>query len=194
MYGFDMKIIIISILSIISCVIIYIGCTKESSISPKVDVNLLKNPSFELNGDCSFDSWFDIPKGDSEGFFLPFEFSNDVPKGGGTCSVVLYPEWGFIYILSQTIPANIGNHTYEFSLWAKMKGIGGGAVIYKKHLDSLILIESIQVTDTVWSKYSVINSLKCEIGDSLVISVAGGYSPLSWKEKTYFDLIELISK
>jgi hypothetical protein len=185
-----MKKIIMSMVSIICCAIIFMGCTKESSLSPNIYENMLKNSSFELNGTCSYGYWNPNFELDSELRILPFEFSSDIPAGGGTCSIVMFPNWGPPITLSQTVPAIIGSNSYSLSFWAKKNGVGGKTMLYLKHQDSLIFENSMDVKDTVWKNYQIFDNITAEAGDSIMISLSGGFSQLL-TGKTYFDLIDL---
>lgn len=174
--------------STISCAILILGCTKESSISPQIGGNMLKNPSFELNGTCSTDNWVSNIHGDSDTNII--HHSSDVPSGGGTCSIVMEPNWGPAYTLSQTVPAIIGSNSYSLSFWAKKNGVGGKTMLYLKHQDSLIFINSIDVKDSIWTNYEIFGGVTATARDSIMITLSGGFSQLL-TGKTYFDLIDL---
>ncbi len=166
--------------------IIFIVCQKsEESISgPINNHNLIINSSFETEGNPTLGDWLtdDINR---------VEFSNDSPEDGGKWSIALEADWSpsppSLFTLKKLVK---GNHKYNFSFWAKCEGIGGYGYLSLKNLDTLIIKKYIQVVDTTWIIYSIIDTISSNEYDSIELKLSGGFSHLLYG-KTYFDLCKL---
>jgi hypothetical protein len=161
------------------------GCSKSNPVGPSLGGNLLANPSFELNGSPSLDGWTQAYIDTSL-----FSFSSDVPPGGGEYSIVVQAVWGPPYTVSQTVPADAGNHQYAFSAWAKKTGFGGQMLLFLKRSDSTLFVKSRSIADTTWTQYSIADTVAAESGDSLVVSMTGGFSQLP-AGRTFFNMCDL---
>lgn len=177
-------------ISLVLVIIIITGCKNSSTVTPPAgDNNLIPNPSFEINGSPSLQGWGWSFKTDTSAY----NFSGDVPPNGGKYSVVLIPNWGPAITLSSTVSATTGTHIYEFSVWAKRIGVSGGMVFSWKKQDSLIRKKSLTLFDTVWTNYKLIDTLNSTAGDSIVVSINGGFSQLQTGQ-TFFDLCKLTER
>lgn len=163
----------------------FAGCSKSSPTSPSASGNLLSNPSFESNGSPSLQGWSHAYMDTSI-----FAFTSDVPPAGGKYSVAIDAVWGPPNTISQTVPVSPGDHQYKFSAWAKKIGFGGQLQLYLERSGSLSLLKYIDVTDTTWTEYSLVDTLSVEGGDSLRVLISGGLSQLQ-AGTTYFNLCEL---
>jgi hypothetical protein len=161
------------------------GCSKSNPTGPSSGGDLLANPSFELNGSPSLQDWTQAYTDTSVHFF-----SSDVPPDGGRYSIVIDAVWGPPYTVSQAVPADAGNHRYEFSAWAKRSGFGGQMRISLQRSDSTYFEKTMNIVDTAWTQYSIIDTVTAESGDSVVVSVTGGFSQLLFGQ-TYFDDCDL---
>ncbi len=149
--------------------------------------NLLKNPSFEMNGKPSLKYW---SFRDTSNLHL-VQFSNDMPTKDGTNSVILnttqpYPlSWCSI---CQSIPLSNGKHVYKFSCWAKNEGISGNVYIFfkNKNIDEIKYDKQIEIKDTIWTNYSILDTINAGKTDSAIVVLSGGSSELL-PGKTYFN-------
>jgi hypothetical protein len=177
---------LICVLLLFPLAILADGCSKSSPTGVPDDSNLLTNSSFELNGVPSMQGWT-IVSGDSSLLF----FSSDVPPAGGASSIAFTAGWGPACRISTMVSAFPGTHHYRVSVWAKRVGIGGSLRFYLKPANSpWAFRKSLMVTDTVWTAYSMTDSLATTGGDSLVVSISGGISQLL-SGTTFYDLCEL---
>ena len=162
------------------------GCSKSNPVNPSIGGNLLTNPSFELNGTPSLQGWRTSYTNTSI-----FSFSSDAPSGGGKYSISIEVLWAPPYTVKQTVPAIAGNHQYRLSVWGKKSEIvGGNLSFYLRRPDSTLLRKWVRIVDTTWTEYSIIDTLYAVSGDSLMVSVDGGFSQIR-PGKTFYDLCTL---
>ncbi len=166
----------------------------SSPTGPSPNTNLLKDPSFENNGNASLTGW--------NAYTSFINFSNDVPPEGGKWSIFMY---GYNPLSAQPIlldPINQkittlkGSYVYSFSFWSKADSTTDAyGKVFAFRNDSLISIKSVAVTDSNWAQYFIIDSLSSTDADSLKIIFFGGASyPFKPAGKTYFDLCSLTAK
>jgi hypothetical protein len=118
-------------------------------------------------------------------------FSTDIPPGGGKYSLAFTTVWGPACRVSAIVQASPGTHQYRASIWAKSVGIGGSIRLYFKPANSPWFFQkSLMVTDTVWTAYSMVDSLTASVGDSVVVAISGGISEFL-SGTTYYDLCKL---
>ena len=160
----------------------------DSIIVPGIENNLILNPSFEENGNASLAWW--IIAGDTIN-----QFTTDIPPNGGNWAITINSVWispltNGIYT---TVKLSTGTHIYHFSVWAKYQNVTGSTNMLIVKPDTTIVLRSIQITDTLWKQYSVIDTIAADISDSLRIILSGGGSQILFG-KSYFDLcmLELI--
>ena len=157
----------------------------DSIITPDNENNLIFNPSFEENGNASLAGW--IIAGDTIN-----QFTTDIPPNGGNWAITINSVWispltNGIYT---TVKLSPGIHIYRFSVWAKHQNVTGSTNILIVKPDTTIILRSIQITDTLWKQYSVIDTIAADDSDSLSIILSGGGSQIILG-KSYFDLCTL---
>ena len=162
------------------------GCKKNiSSLETINKTNLIMNSSFEVNGRLSLKYWHiqDCPK---------VRFSNDTPLDGGKWSIFLHAEWWGPWPESPSYFVHLspGKHILKFSLWGKSKTIPGSAFLILKKGDWQKIKARHRIIDTTWTKYSLIDTLNINEGDSLFVLLYGGGTERI-DGITYFDLVEL---
>jgi len=180
-----MKKIILSA-GVIFILLLAYSCSKSDNSSNNSIIipvtNLVKNGSFETNGEPSLSNWTEPD--------TIAKFAEDTPQGG--------LKW-CIYMDSQAVPPRFiktavspgtGDKLYKFSFWAKTRYKTGFANFYLKRPDTLILLNTVPVVDSVWTQYMATDSIKTTASDSLVIGLSGGLSEL-FAGRTWFDLIRL---
>jgi len=171
----------LSFLTIFSC--------KESKniLEPeKPSYQTLLYSSYEKDGQPDNNGWF-IKNESSE------NYSPDVPQDGGSYSLSLKGD--SIFLIGQfakfTLPAINGNNIYRFSFWGKQQGASGIVHIYVKTSDtSGYYTKSKRADNSIWSYYSVVDTIQTNENDSLVMTIGGS---LAWipNGKAYFDLCKL---
>ena len=159
---------------ILATFILGVSC-KDTTTGPSLATNLLINSTFEWNGVSSLHGW---TVSDTTGM----EFSTtDIPLGGSGSSIELHPMGipplpeGTIY---QTIPAPIGTHRYDISVFGKMRvEIGGGVHVSLNRPFSNQwkgYFRGIQVIDTTWTFYSTVDTITAIAGDTIFVILSGG--------------------
>ena len=161
------------------------GCKKNDSPVEINNTNLIMNSSFELNGQPSLKYWYvqDSSK---------ISFSNDVPVGGGKWSIYIHTEWYGPLPKSPSyfVPLSPGKHIVKFSLYGKSKSVAGSAFLILHKGDERKISAQNLITDSSWTRYSTIDTLNINEGDSLFVLLYGGGTEVI-DGITYFDLVEL---
>jgi len=163
-----------------------LGCNENNSpLEVNNKTNLIMNSSFEINGQPSLKYWY-IQDSSKIGF------SNDTPVGGGKWSISIHAEWygPLPNSPSYFVPLSLGRHILKFSVYAKSKTIHGSAFLILQTGNDREIITQNLITDSIWTKYSTIDTLNINEGDSLFVLLYGGGTELI-DGITYFDLVEL---
>ena len=180
------KIVIVSLL--IGLTLQFSSCKKsDDTISgpPPTYPNLLMNSSFESNDSASWQGWSRTIDDTAL-----INLLTDTPTGGGRFSVKIETVWGPKLFISQVIAVPAGTHFYKLSSWAKVVDAGGNYSLAFKHLDTLTVRKSVTITDPAWALYSVLDTLTSVAGDSIVVTLFGGFSQLS-AGQTFYDVCKL---
>jgi len=152
----------------------------DSIIEPKIENNLIRNPSFEMNSDPSLADWFvNMPS--------LVNFTNDTPLNGGNWALTIDVLWGIGNDVISTVILPEGTHIYKFSFWSKFSTKPGFADIDLVTQDSTSQISRINIDSESWKNYSILDTITSSSEDSLQIKLSGGFSNIS-PGKTYFDL------
>jgi hypothetical protein len=155
----------------------------DTIIAPKIENNLIRNPSFEKNGDPSLADWFiKMP--------LLVNFTHDTPPNGGNWAITIDVLWGIGNDVISTVKIPEGTHIYKFSFWSKFSDNPGFAIIDLVRQDSTSQISRINIDSESWKNYSILDTITSFSEDSLQIKLSGGFSNIS-PGKTYFDLCTL---
>ena len=119
-------------------------------------------------------------------------FSKDVPRGASHWSVFLHAEHyaPLPKTPSYYVPLSTGKHILEFSIYSKSKTVFGSALLILKKGEVSEIVAENSITDTMWTKYSVIDTLNITEGDSLFVLLNDGGTEIV-DGITYFDLAEL---
>lgn len=160
------------------------GCSKDDNpINPPPDSNILLNTSFEKNGNPDLEGWTISVR--------PLaEIINDAPSGGGTYCLKLSasdPEGGMGTI---TIPAANNKTNYKFSFWGKTTQASSTAYFDLLRNGNVEKRSEINISDTVWTQYSVIDTFQVMNGDSIRIILQERFTPLQLFE-SHFDLVKV---
>ena len=155
----------------------------DSVIIPENENNLIPNPSFEENGDSSLAGWFvNMPS--------LVQFANDTPPNGGNWAITIDVLWGVGNDVISIVKIPEGTHIYKFSFWSKYSNNPGFADILLVAQDSLSQINRIHVDRESWNNYSTLDTITSVSGDSLQITLSGGFSNIA-PGKTFFDICTL---
>jgi len=170
--------------------LLLVGCKKsiDSTVSPSVDHNLIKNSSFETSSGPSIQEW---TFRDS----TIYEFFPDAPVGGGRYSILLRTVWrgyfSFNAVMTK-IALPKGTHCYRLSCWGRKQINGAGSIhlfVGKGNVETMTATLTIPVVDSLWTFYSTEIEIANNSNDSAVVALHGGYSPIQYPhDSTFFDL------
>jgi len=162
----------------------FTGCLKQNPVSSELNVNLLQNPSFTINGVFSLQSW-------NESADSLIRSSTDVPQNGGAYSVAITPGAGFVEgAIYQTIAAPAGSHVYNFSVWGKIQNAGGIVYINVLHYSPPsppVIIGGPAVSSPAWQEYYATDTISANIGDSIRIGLEADSTALGRNGQAYFN-------
>ncbi len=151
--------------------------------------NLVKNGSFEQNSHASLKYWMGI---DSS----KVKFVQDAPDDGGNwCASLPATQYEPSALhLAQEITLSPHRYVLLFSFWAKRQSVNGRASLFIKNSDGQLLeSKGKSVTDSVWTHYSLIDTVQIQSGQKLFVNLFGGGTEVVGGH-TCFDLISLTVK
>lgn len=165
-----------------------IGCKRATVTEPGEESNLIRNSSFESEAGPSLTGWA-LTFGDSSVFAIV----SDAPTGGGRYSIALRTHWHIpVPSIITRAALSPGSHHYRLSCWAKRAAEGVGAIdlfLSTGSVDTLTASATVPVVDSIWTYYSTELVVVAQSGDSAIIAIQGGYSPISYPaDSTFFDL------
>jgi hypothetical protein len=174
------------------------ACKKAGSliVEPLNGIELIQNPSFELNGHRSYQGWVVY---DTLACVVE---NNNVLPGGGQWSMrivdaELFPLW-----VRTTIAPPEGTHPFELSVYAKSDSehpfvkrpdtlfSDGSVFLYIKRTDTLLLLRSFNITGATWKRYVIRDTISIIKPDSLVVILKGPVADLV-SFYTFYDLCNL---
>jgi len=168
--------------ALITICLTMLACNKDST-SP--DSRLILYDSFEIEGAGSYASWT-IQEGLAD-------FDNSTPDDGGVCSLKLTADGEIEGCAIKEIVADHGDGTYTFSIWAKMSAVqpeSTGYVIFGvSDADGVIQEKTAFLTDTVWTQYTIVDTLTFTSGDYLYMKLSPG---LPDSEDTWYSLFDVL--
>jgi hypothetical protein len=177
----------IHLISLLILCLIPIACDENTACvnDSEEDKCLIENSSFEYFREPSLEGW-------GAPYPNTITFINDAPIIGGNWSVEIKPDLypRQVYFIWYFIAALEGTHRYNFSFWAKGRAPNSYAKILIKHSQSYITKRSINVYTSKWLRYSVIDTLSTEIGDTIIVKLEGG-SVFGLVEKAKYDRVML---
>jgi hypothetical protein len=154
-------------------VIAFQRCSKDETLSPSTEVDLITNGSFESHGVPSLDGW---RASTTDTAFI--NLVADTPPGGGSFSVRLKNDWGTPGNLRQTIVPSNGTHRYRLSSHGKTirygQYAGGTFWIHIKRGNSWTTSNKIlHFSDTTWTSTWIVDTLTTTPSDTLEVSISG---------------------
>jgi hypothetical protein len=193
-----LKVVQIGVGLVIVLLIIF-QCKKDVAVPQNVptltqdNINLISNGSFENQGQCTYQGWI--------GFNSPLlvSFSNDVPPGGGSCSISLVGNGNEPPNILKTYITNLnGTKIFTLTCWIKRQqtiqnvNLGGTLKLAKITGGSIVKEKLVQSNSSSWQKYMLIDTLTLQSGDSIEISlISTGVGPVG--VTNLFDKVELKS-
>ncbi|NIR48106.1 hypothetical protein GWO43_06610 [candidate division KSB1 bacterium] len=159
------------------------NCETNEPLTPDPQNNLIENPSFERESQFSLDAW-DVVNPNL------VNASNDAPVDGGDWSVRINADWSpeaFQPQICTTITLSPGQHKYTFTCWAKYKNISGVIRLKIVNPDTSFTHNSIAIQDTMWTEYTLSDTVTLSATDTLSIRLSGGFTHVVAGETT-FDL------
>jgi hypothetical protein len=152
------------------------SCKDEVNSPDDLDGNLIMNPSFEENGISTLKGW------ESAG---NINFFTDTPPGGGIFSIGLSESNGPPGYVSYSLRVAPGKKIFTFSCWAKTTNLPGEINVSITG-DTVSHSTSIGVTDSIWTSYTISDTVDFIQDDTLRIFLKGSISQLI-PSVTYYD-------
>lgn len=178
---------ILSIVLVIFSVIVFsTGCGKDPVRYVDTSINLVTNPSFEEYLSGSYSNWDFLPS--ISGYY---SFSNDVPKDGGSFSLVIKESWGIPNKVSTSIVIAQEYSQFRFSCWAKVQFKDSKIWLGVQKQDTIIKYLQFDVNQTNWTNYVTDFNYNPSPGDTLKIFLEGSISSVQ-ASKSYFDLVKVV--
>ena len=163
--------------------LIIISCSEDKNpVNPSSSSNIILNSSFEKNGTPDTEGWeiSASPLG---------EIITDAPSGGGTyCLRLEASNPGGM--ATRTISTVTDKQIYSLSFWAKTNQPSSKAFFDLIRNSQVEHRTEINVSDTVWTEYSIIDTLQAMSGDSLRITFSERLTQLIFLQ-SYFDLVKV---
>jgi len=173
------------------CLLLFLASCKNGSPTSTNDGTIvLFKSSFDSSSSPSSSGW---SLSDSS----LIAFSTDVPPNGGKYSIVLESSNVSDPRATAKIALPSGNHIYRLSIWAKSITPDGATGLFPPRANFAVIESKIlgpvgfaNVSDSVWTEYSVTDTLTTQAGDSAeIILMPAQYGNLK-ENQTYFDLCE----
>lgn len=162
--------------------VLYSGCERNCMNENDDNENLIKNSSFETNGQSSFDGW----KG------IEYAFVEDVPSDGGKWALQVSPGWIPEEGFAETAITDLsGLQTFEFSCETKAINWTGHITMLKKKGDgSTYELAKITFDNAEWKPLSLTFNSTFEKTDLLIIHLSAGVTEVAYG-RVLFDNITL---
>jgi len=195
---------------IIGVVIFILDCSCKKDPIVSQNQNVIKNPSFESNGQPYYEFWYRGSQSLNDSAYLALAesqsiiyYSQDVPPRGGNWSLKL-DAWPVDHIIETYITGQQGTNIYQLTVWMKnaqffpnannSKYDSGSIYLGLKLNNETIIEKSIQDTLTIWTKYTLIDTLTTNTIDTIVVGLSSDLAcnaPGCWRY-VLFDSVKLI--
>ena len=157
-----------------------------AQISTSDPVNLVPNPSFEVNGQPTLQFWV------ADTFLTAFV--QDTPPGGGTWSLRISPGWipqeGYarMYVTGLS-----GVWILQLTVWIKsLNGWPGSASLGQWSKGGWVTNKKMFCDSTSWTQISIVDTLSLHPIDTVAIDLSAGVTEVAYGEDL-FDLVRLVS-
>jgi hypothetical protein len=157
---------------------------RSRSDYPVLKVNLIKNSSFEINGQPDLRSW--IFNSNYAGAY------HNAPPGGGQWSLWIAPGWfpqpGYARLL---MPEQPGTGTYVFSAWMKSIKQRGVTIYYGKLAGNQFIKRwrYYANSESTWTPIAFTDTLSLAAKDILVVEIYAGSDIITLGNFVLFDLV-----
>jgi len=167
------------------CLFFITTCQEEETpITSPGNGNMLVNTSFERGDSTSADGWI-ISKEPLGGFV------RDTPPEGGNFSLQLEASTPLGGTATITVPVLPNRQLYRLSFWAKADANSEATAVLDFISPATTPVsDTLNIRDSIWTEYSLIDSFQVSEGDSLRITFNAGISELILFN-SYFDLCKL---
>ena len=166
-----------------------LACDDVKSVNepPSIYTDAIANRSFEAGGMFTLAGWVQISPG-------LIDSIHDAPSGGGTWSVGISDTAASNpTALIFTIAAPAGKRFIRFSVLSRFAygtGSGGKAIVQLQNGDSVTVVHSFPISDSLWTKFGSTDTLNLPVGQSLQVLLEGGTNG-TIRSRTIFDLCRL---
>ena len=152
---------------------------------------LLSDATFDSSGHPVLGGWkYGRSDVDSNAHFV-----KDVPPGSyASWSLALSPGWIPSTEFVHREFSNLSTGIYELSVWAKVTQANGrgNIIMARSALQPWIAFASVEVRDTNWHKYILLDTLTSKITDTLSVILTGGSTEVANWEVLYNTITLLI--
>ena len=165
------------------------ACKDNPVVSVFTPVNLIQNPSFEINGTPSFQNWW---RRDT----LDVRIVQDAPQGGGQWSLLIVPGWIPQQFVAKTfITGQTGTGVYQLTVAMKNTTVGdftAPRVLLGRYVDNnWTHYKTISTDSTNWTTVSLLDTLTLQANDTIGVQLSGGTGELVLGN-ALFDLVKLV--
>ncbi len=161
-----------------------VACNKKSTAPEN---RLILYDSFETEGVGSYAGWT-VQEGQAD-------FDNSTPADGGSVSLMLIADGEIEGTAVKEIVADHGDGIYTFSIWGRMstdQPEETGYITFGISDDDDVLQEkSVFLTDTTWTKYTLVDTLSFDAGQYLYMKLSPGLPEGDAVWYSLFDLLRL---
>ena len=174
------------VLILAATVFCVIGRSSRAQTSDSDSLNLISNPSFELNGQPTLQSWV------ADTFLTAFV--QDTPPGGGTWSLRIDPGWIPQEGYAQTYITGLsGISILELTVWIKsLNRWRGSATLGQWSKGEWVTNKRIDCDSASWTQISIVDTLSLLPTDTVAVHLSAGVTEVAFGEDL-FDLVRLVS-
>ena len=149
-------------------------------------LNLIANPSFEVNGQPTLQFW-------TADTFLT-AFVQDTPPGGGSWSLMLGPGWIPAEGYARTYVSGLsGRRILELTVWIKsLNSWPGSASLGQWSKGGWVTSKRVYCDSTNWTQISIDDTLSLLPTDTVAIHLSAGATEVAYGEDL-FDLVRLMA-
>lgn len=166
-------------------VLLLVSCNQTpSGPNQPLNSNLIQNPTFEVNGKPSLQTW----TADT----MLAEIVRDAPSGDGIWSLQLVPGWIPREGFAQTyVSGETGTGVYKLTLWMKsINNWRGGASFGVWSHNTWVSRKMVTSDSSQWAMVSLLDTLSLTANDSIAVHLSAGATELASGE-VLFDEISL---
>ncbi len=144
--------------------------------------NLIENPTFQVHGQPSLQSWvYDSSLA---------KIVQDAPAEDGTWSLELNPGWLPQEGFAQTyVSGQLGEGVYQLTVWMKSVDKWKGSVSLGRWSDNQWLSrKSVSSDSTQWSSVSIIDTISLSADDTIAVHLSAGATEVAYGDVLFDDI------